>query len=198
MEVQVKGLDKLLKKLDKLGGSIPQSTQKALLKGGAVFEAGAKAHCPVDTGNLRDSIHTEAKSNDQVVTGTSVKYGPDVEFGTGPKGDPSVPHTPDGHSMPFVRTLQYMADACQYQCQYGFSRRRRPLSRGPALIMASPLSVYQITACLLSIFHILHLPFLFVNNFLYFYSNIFSHILNVNIIAPCVIFSFCHTKKNNV
>ena len=57
------------------------------------FEAGAKAHCPVDTGNLRDSIHTEAKSNDQVVTGTSVKYGPDVGFGTGPKGDPSVPHT---------------------------------------------------------------------------------------------------------
>lgn len=93
MEVQVKGLDKLLRKLDKLGGSIPQSTQKALLRGGAVFEAGAKEHCPVDTGHLRDSIHTEAKSNDQVATGTSVNYAPDVEFGTGPKGDSSVPHT---------------------------------------------------------------------------------------------------------
>jgi hypothetical protein len=58
--------------------------------------------------------------------------------------------TPDGRSMPFVRTLQYMADACQYQCQYGFSRRRRPLSWGLALVIASPLSVYQITVCLLS------------------------------------------------
>lgn len=93
MEVQVKGMDKLLKKLDKLGGSIPQSVQKALMRGGAVFEAGAKAHCPVGTGNLRDSIHTETESENQVTVGTSVKYAPDVEFGTGPKGDPSVPHT---------------------------------------------------------------------------------------------------------
>jgi len=93
MEVRVEGLDKLLKKLDQLGGSVQKSTQKALMKGGGVFESGAKAHCPVDTGNLRDSIHTEAKSDDQAATGTSVKYGPDVEFGTGPKGDPSVPHT---------------------------------------------------------------------------------------------------------
>lgn len=93
MEVQVKGMDKLLKKLDKLGGSIPQSVQKALMRGGAVFEAGAKAHCPVDTGNLRDSIHTETESENQVTVETSVKYAPDVEFGTGSKGDPSVPHT---------------------------------------------------------------------------------------------------------
>lgn len=93
MEVQVKGLDKLLKKLDELGGSIPQSTQKALLKGGAVFEAGAKAHCPVDTGNLRDSIHTEARDANTVSVGTNTNYAAYVEYGTGPKGDPSVPHT---------------------------------------------------------------------------------------------------------
>lgn len=93
MEVQIEGLDKLLKKLDGLGGSIPQSTQKALLRAGGVFEKAAKEKCPVDTGDLRDSIHTEAKADDQVATGTSLKYGPDVEFGTGPKGDPSVPHT---------------------------------------------------------------------------------------------------------
>jgi HK97 gp10 family phage protein len=93
LEVKVDGLDKLLKKLNKLGGSIPQSTQKALLRAGAVFEAGAKAHCPVDTGHLRDSIHTEAQGNNAVAVGTNVGYAPDVEYGTGPKGDPSVPHT---------------------------------------------------------------------------------------------------------
>lgn len=93
MEVKVEGLDRLLKKLDKLGGSIEQSTQKALLRGGAVFEAGAKENCPVDTGQLRDSIHTEAKDAQTVTVGTSCEHGVYVEYGTGPKGDPSVPHT---------------------------------------------------------------------------------------------------------
>lgn len=92
-EVKVQGLDRLLKKLDKLGGSIPQSTQKALLRGGAVFEAGAKEHCPVDTGHLRDSIHTEAQDTNTVSVGTNLDYAAYVEYGTGPKGDPSVPHT---------------------------------------------------------------------------------------------------------
>lgn len=93
MEVKVKGLGKLLNKLDKLGGSIPQSMQKALLQGGAVFEAGAKAHCPVNTGNLRDSIHTEAKDANTVSVGTNTNYAAYVEYGTGPKGDPTVAHT---------------------------------------------------------------------------------------------------------
>jgi HK97 gp10 family phage protein len=93
LEVKVDGLNKLLKKLDKLGGSIPQSTQKALLKGGAVFEQAAKNLCPVDTGQLRESIHTEAKQIDKVTTGTICDHALPVEFGTGPKGDPEVAHT---------------------------------------------------------------------------------------------------------
>lgn len=93
MEIEVKGLDGLLKKLDKLGGNIEQSTQKALLKGGAVFESGAKEHCPVDTGQLRESIHTEAKDAQTVTVGTNCGHAVFVEYGTGPKGDPSVPHT---------------------------------------------------------------------------------------------------------
>jgi HK97 gp10 family phage protein len=94
MEVQVKGLDKLLKKLDKLGGSIPQSTQKALLKGGAVFEKALKQDpTPKDTGLLRESMHTEAKDANTVSVGTNVDYAAYVEFGTGLRGDPSVSHT---------------------------------------------------------------------------------------------------------
>lgn len=93
MEVKIEGLGNLLKKLDKLGGSIPQSTKKALLRGGAVFEKSTKEHCPVDTGNLRDSIHTEAKDDGAVAVGTNTDYAVYVEYGTGPKGDPSVPHT---------------------------------------------------------------------------------------------------------
>lgn len=93
MEVKVQGLDKLLKKLDQLGGNLPKSTQKALLRAGVVIEEGAKKHCPVDTSQLRDSIHTQAVDENTVAVGTNVKHGIFVEFGTGPKGDPAVPHT---------------------------------------------------------------------------------------------------------
>lgn len=93
MEVKVAGLDKLLKKLDTLGGDVQKSTQKALLRGGAVFEKAAKDRCPVDKGHLRDSIHTEEKDSNTVSVGTNMDYAAYVEYGTGPKGDPSVPHT---------------------------------------------------------------------------------------------------------
>ena len=93
LEVKVQGLDKLLKKLDRLGGNVQKSTQKALMAAGGVFEDGAKKHCPVDTGQLRDSIHTQVVDENTVTTGTNVKHGIFVEFGTGPKGDPEVPHT---------------------------------------------------------------------------------------------------------
>ena len=93
MEIKVAGLDKLLKKLDQFGGSISKSTQKALLHAGAVIEKGAKKHCPVDTGELRESIHTQSVDENTVAVGTNVKHSIFVEFGTGPKGDPAVPHT---------------------------------------------------------------------------------------------------------
>lgn len=93
MEIKVQGLDKLLKKLDQLGGNVPKSTQKALLRAGAVIEKGAKKHCSVDTGELRESIHTQAVDENTVAVGTNVRHGIFVEFGTGPKGDPTVPHT---------------------------------------------------------------------------------------------------------
>lgn len=93
MEIKVEGLDKLLKKLDKLGGNIPQSTEKALLRGGAVIEELAKANCPVDTGQLKESIHTQMVDESAAAVGTNVKHSIFVEFGTGPKGDPAVPHT---------------------------------------------------------------------------------------------------------
>lgn len=93
MEIKVAGLDNLLKKLDTLGGDVSASTQKALLRAGGVFEKAAKDCCPVDTGHLRDSIHTEAKDANTVSVGTNMDYAAYVEYGTGPKGDSSVPHT---------------------------------------------------------------------------------------------------------
>lgn len=49
---------------------------------GGVAESHAKQLCPVDTGNLRNSI-THAQLNDHTeVIGTNVEYAPYVELGT--------------------------------------------------------------------------------------------------------------------
>lgn len=49
----------------------------------------AKANCPVNDGELRQSIHTDVTDSSEKVTGacyTNKAYAPYVEFGTGPKG----------------------------------------------------------------------------------------------------------------
>lgn len=46
------------------------------------IEAGAKARVPVKTGTLRRSIHTEMSGPTTARVGTSVFYGPYVEYGT--------------------------------------------------------------------------------------------------------------------
>ena len=55
--------------------------QGVIDKAAATCEAEAKQDCPVDTGNLRASIHTE-KGDLEDIVGTDVEYAPYVEFGT--------------------------------------------------------------------------------------------------------------------
>lgn len=55
--------------------------QKALKTVGMQAEKNAKKICPVDTGNLRNSI-THQNDNDTVYIGTNVEYAPYVEMGT--------------------------------------------------------------------------------------------------------------------
>jgi HK97 gp10 family phage protein len=55
--------------------------------GALLIQNGAKKRCPVDTGTLRRSIHTEdgkiSSTRAEVVIGTDVDYAPYVEYGTG-------------------------------------------------------------------------------------------------------------------
>lgn len=56
----------------------------ALEVSGKLVEDSAKLLCPVDTGNLRGSIHHKVDTNELSVTiGTPVEYAPWIEFGTG-------------------------------------------------------------------------------------------------------------------
>lgn len=73
-------------------GVILQGSEEAIAKAakiiGGMAESYAKRLCPVDTGNLRNSItHTTERNNRTVVIGSSVVYAPFVELGTGQRGE---------------------------------------------------------------------------------------------------------------
>lgn len=71
-------------------------------KGMTVIEGDAKDLCPVDKGELRDSIHSDTKITEQGVQGTcgtNKEYAAYPEFGTGQRGaeSPSPPKAPIGN-----------------------------------------------------------------------------------------------------
>lgn len=75
----VKGMDKLFKKLDRIAS---QSTYtKALQESGEVVKETAQNLCPVETGNLKDSIEA-AVENGKCTVGSKVPYAVFVEYGT--------------------------------------------------------------------------------------------------------------------
>lgn len=75
----IKGLESLINKLDKLSDA---SVKEALNKSCLMVEADAKVNCPVDDGQLRQSITSEVDGNTGAV-GTNVEYAPYVHQGTG-------------------------------------------------------------------------------------------------------------------
>lgn len=63
---------------------LQSASVRALEKCGLVGESYAKKLCPVDTGNLRNSIsHKVDSDGGQVFIGTNSEYGAYVELGTG-------------------------------------------------------------------------------------------------------------------
>ena len=83
---KVEGMNELAVKLAKLGGigaTMTPHVERAMLR----VEADGKRNCPVDTGNLRNSIHNETLKSTpnevEVATTTPVEYAPFVEYGTG-------------------------------------------------------------------------------------------------------------------
>lgn len=76
---------------------LEKACQRALEKCGLVAEGHAKKMCPVDTGNLRNSItHTVADNGERAAyVGTNSEYGVYVECGTGV-------YYPGGRQTPWV------------------------------------------------------------------------------------------------
>lgn len=85
------GLDKLMRKIGQLGEAVANSSMpKAVGASCKLVQAEAKLLCPVNDGELRQSIKTGVEIQDDKVVGnvyTNKKHGPFVEFGTGPRGE---------------------------------------------------------------------------------------------------------------
>lgn len=80
-------------------GLVREELQAAVLRAlevcGLTAEGYAKLLCPVDTGNLRNSITHQVQPEEQAVyIGTNSEYGPYVELGTGI-------HYPGGRQTPW-------------------------------------------------------------------------------------------------
>lgn len=90
MGKSVVGLDSILKKLNKLGGNVEEVLYKSMQKQGELVKGDAKELCPVDTGDLRQSIKRQNKRYKGKIVSkiyTNSEYAAYVEFGTGKVGE---------------------------------------------------------------------------------------------------------------
>lgn len=68
---------------DLVGEEFQQACERALVRIGLQGESFAKKKCPVDTGNLRNSISNKVEMSEKsAYIGTNVEYAPYVELGT--------------------------------------------------------------------------------------------------------------------
>lgn len=103
MKIQIDGMAELNEKLRELADS--ERMKNALTRSGELVRDRARTKCPVRTGYLHDHIEYTVEG-DSALVGTSVEYAPYVEFGTGSRGDPSVPHTDKKQWTYYSKTLK--------------------------------------------------------------------------------------------
>ena len=85
MAVEIKGLDSLMHKLDRMGGNVLDALEKATKQTSLAAQADARDNAPVDTGNLKQSISTEHERSIEAATSTvhtNVEYALYQEMGT--------------------------------------------------------------------------------------------------------------------
>ncbi len=90
MGKSIVGLDSLLKKLNKLGGNIDEVLTQSIGQQTKLVQGDAKDLCPVDLGDLRNSIKGTVKNYKGRIVGvvsTNSDHAAYVEFGTGKVGE---------------------------------------------------------------------------------------------------------------
>lgn len=89
VDVKVEGMSELLVQLTALGVSAEDALERAMKPAMQEVRGEAVMMCPVDEGDLRNSIHSTVERNSNSVTGvvyTNSDHAAYVEFGTGQRG----------------------------------------------------------------------------------------------------------------
>ncbi len=92
---------------------VTKAIHRALEICGGKAETYAKKLCPVDTGNLRNSITHQREGDDTELIGTSVEYAPYVEIGHHQEPGRYVPAIGKRLVASYVPGKPYMAPALQ-------------------------------------------------------------------------------------
>ncbi len=82
VEINLLNVEEFRERMEKASEESRKAIGKVVASAALSVESGAKRRCPVDTGRLRASIHTEIEDEFKATVGTDVEYGPYVEFGT--------------------------------------------------------------------------------------------------------------------
>ena len=93
---------------DEVLRGLSDAAERALTRIGLAAEGYAKKKCPVDTGNLRNSITNEVRSSEKAVyIGTNVEYAAYVELGTTrTKAKPYLKPAAAEHSAVYKRIIE--------------------------------------------------------------------------------------------
>ena len=86
-------IQQLISKLKAVRDDSDAVIERGLLKAGEKTRSRAVLLCPVQTGELRNSIKVQKVAPLTVSVGTNKEYAIFVEYGTGMAGDPAVEHT---------------------------------------------------------------------------------------------------------
>lgn len=92
MARSIEGLDRLVRKLNQLGGNANKALKVGVGQGVKEVQGKAKLLAPSNDGYLRTSIYADVDIKGELVIGrvyTNLEYAPYVEFGTGPVGQSS-------------------------------------------------------------------------------------------------------------
>lgn len=103
----IEGLDELFATLNGLGGNIKKSGKKAVGQWAKSVQADAKYNAPSKTGDLRNSIKSNVKIDEDEIVGkayTNKEHAAYVEFGTGPTGRGTYKYTIKGYSLHYTAT----------------------------------------------------------------------------------------------
>lgn len=111
-----------------LGGKIQQASYKGIARGTKKVQRNAKYLCPVNKGDLRNSIKTRnyAKKNEvgsQVYT--NLEYNHVIEFGAGPKGRGTYPYKIIGYS-PHYKANKWKVKIPKVGWRYISGQRAQP------------------------------------------------------------------------